>query len=110
MLILLGVRGFYRLFTPDDTELLDFMQVRSYWYFWGFVFGGLNILLISYWQAIASATRSLWAAVLRSMLLPVVLMLFLPVIAGNEGIWTVHSLSEFIAFAVVIYFRKHYRN
>ncbi len=110
VLILLGVRGFYRLFTPDDTELLDFMQVRSYWYFWGFVFGGLNILLISYWQAIASATRSLWAAVLRSMLLPVVLMLFLPVIAGNEGIWTVHSLSEFIAFAVVIYFRKHYRN
>lgn len=86
---------FYGLFTAGDRALLAFASGHSRAYFCGFVFAGINILLISYWQAVAETRSSMWIALLRSALLPSVFILLLPALLGTDWFWFGHSLAEF---------------
>lgn len=87
---------FYALFTAGDQALLAFTASHSRAYFCGFVFAGINILLISYWQAVAQARKAMMTALLRSVLLPPVFILLLPVLLGADWFWLGHSLAELI--------------
>lgn len=105
--ILLFSRYFYGLFTPGDTELVDFMESRSKYYFFGFFLAGFNILMISYWQSIQETKRSLITSLCRSLIFPPILVLILPHIFGSETLWLCHSLSECLtAAAAYLMLRK----
>lgn len=41
---------FSGIFTADALVLADFAAARSSAYFWGYVFAGVNILMVSFWQ------------------------------------------------------------
>lgn len=94
LLILLLAKPFYGIFSPQDAELVAFAQGRSAAYFSGFFLAGYNILMISYWQSMQQAGRALGVSLLRSIALPVLLLMLLPLLCGAESIWACHSLSE----------------
>ncbi len=87
---------FYALFTAGDQALLAFAASHSRAYFCGFVFAGVNILLISCWQAIAQTRKAMVTALLRSVLLPPVFILLLPALLGADWFWFGHSMAEWI--------------
>lgn len=93
-LILLFSRHFYGIFTADDLVLADFAATRSSAYFWGYVFAGVNILMVSYWQSAQKARRALTVSLLRSLILPPVLTFCLPVLLGRETLWFCQSLAD----------------
>ena len=94
---------FYALFTAEDQALLAFTSGHSRAYFCGFVFAGINILLISYWQAIAQTGKAMVTALLRSVLLPPVFILLLPALLGEDWFWFGHSIAEMITAAAACF-------
>ena len=105
ILIVFFSRSFYTIFNPGDIELIDFMESRSLPYFSGFFLAGINILLISYWQANERPGKALAISISRSIVWPPVLIVLLPIALGNEAIWLCHSVAEALtaATAVVLY-------
>ena len=93
--------SFYRLFTAGDQALLAFTSAHSRAYFSGFVFAGINILFISYWQSIEETGKSMLIALLRSAILPPVFILLLPGLLGPDWFWFGHSISECLTALVV---------
>lgn len=96
VLIILFSRNFISIFTPGDPELIQFTQDKCLYYFSGFFLAGYNILMISYWQSIQNARRALPLSLLRSVILPPVLIFMLPHLFGMEALWLCHSLSEIL--------------
>ena len=103
LLIIFFSRGFFSIFNPGDTELINFMESKSLPYFSGFFLAGFNILIISYWQANERTSKALTVSLSRSVIWPPIMIAILPLIFGNEAIWVCHSASEaFTAITVII--------
>ena len=95
--------AFYSLFTAGDQALLAFTSQHSAAYFSGFVFAGINILMISFWQSVEETGKSMLTALLRSVLLPPFFILLLPILCGPDCFWFGHSISEAVT-AVIVFF------
>lgn len=65
--VILFSKAFYRIFTPEDLELVAFAYEKSRSYFCGFTLAGFNILMISFWQATSKAGKALVISLLRSL-------------------------------------------
>lgn len=94
-------RGFFSLFNPGDAELIDFTVQRSAAYFWGFFLAGVNILMVSYWQAVGRTGKALAVSLSRSVIWPPVLVALLPVFFGAESLWPCLSLAEALTAVTV---------
>lgn len=103
VLIFLGSQWFYLLFVPEDRALAAFAASKSVPYFCGFFFTGFNILMVSFWQATRQTSRSLAAALLRSVILPPALVLTLPVLLGREAVWVCQSTADAVTAFFVIF-------
>lgn len=102
-LITVFAREFLAIFSPNDLELAAFAESKCNAYFCGFFLAGLNILMISFWQATACTKDALITSLSRSVLWPPILMILLPFLFGREAIWICQSASEAAtACAVVI--------
>lgn len=106
LLILLFARNFIAVFAPGDTQLIDFTHGKSLLYFCGIFLAGYNILMISFWQSTKDTKKALAVSLLRSVVVPPILITVLPLIFGGEAIWLCFSLSEMItacsAFLMVV--------
>lgn len=105
--VLLSAREFYAVFTQSDQELIAFAAEKSRFYFCGFFLAGFNILMISFWQSVQRTKEALLISLMRSMILPPLLIALLPLLLGGEAIWFCHSLAEFLtavtAFSIKIF-------
>ena len=101
-LILLFSGAFYRLFSPEDLELIAFAAGRSPLYFCGFPLAGFNILMVSYWQSSQLTGRALALSLLRSLVFPPILLAVLPVLLGRELMWGCQSFGELLAAACAL--------
>lgn len=110
-LIFFFARGFFSIFVPGDAELIRFAYDKSLYYFSGFCLAGYNILNISFWQSTQRARMATPVSLLRSVVIPPILILVLPLIFGREAIWLCHSLSEAATaaavFALILLGRRH---
>lgn len=104
--ILLFSGEFFTLFAPGDPELVGFTREKSLVYFSGFFLAGVNILLISFWQSTGATKRALAVSLLRSVILPPLLVAALPLGFGSGVIWVCHSASE-VATAACAYFASN---
>ena len=91
---------FYGLFTAGDQPLLSFTADHSRAYFSGFALAGINILLISYWQAVEATKKGMFTALLRSAILPPVFILIIPMFAGIDFFWYGHSIAEAVTAVI----------
>ena len=102
LLILFFSIHFYRMFTPGAEPTALFAAEKSAPYFSGFICAGFNILAISYYQATSATGRSLLLATLRGLVLPALLVAFLPYALGAERLWFCHSLAEITTMAICV--------
>ncbi len=69
-------------------------------YFAGFLFAGINIILISYLSATLKTSQAIWISVLRSSLILIPVVLIMSHFFGLTGIWLSFLLTEFIVLAL----------
>ena len=77
-----------------------------------FLFMWFNIYVSSFFTALNDGPVSAANSFMRSLVLPVVCIIIMPLIWGLDGIWYSLTLSEFLALAVAAWFlwsrRKKY--
>ncbi len=105
--VVLFARRFIGIFTPGDAELIDFTHDRAAVYFAGFVFAGISILIITWFQSIGKAAPAFVLALLRSVAFVAPCLFGFPALWGPESIWPALSAAEFAACAVgVLMYRR----
>lgn len=74
----------------------------------GFLFSGLNICAIGYFQSVEQSRIASMLMVIRGIILPVICFLLLPQWFGISGLWLAIPVSEFITLLIQpIMFRLH---
>lgn len=78
---------------------------------YGFVFFGINIVSIGYFQSVERDRPAMAITLLRGFILILICFLLMPRIWGVPGIWLAVPFSEFITFlfVIAIYFRRKVR-
>ncbi|WP_163930406.1 MATE family efflux transporter [Paraferrimonas sp. SM1919] len=73
-------------------------------YIWpAFLFNGINIVLSGYLTAMHQPIPSAAISLLRSFILPASLLITLPLLFGNTGIFMVLAITELLTFVVAIW-------
>lgn len=74
----------------------------------GYIFFGINIVAIGYFQSIEQAKLATFLTVLRGMLLMAACFLLLPPLLGTKGIWLAVPLAEFLEMILIgfLFFRR----
>ena len=71
-------------------------------YFLGYLFAGINILLVGYFSATARAKEAFLASVLRGALAIAVFAIVMSKIWGMNGVWLSFLASEIVTFFVIV--------
>ena len=88
---------------PATALALDFMTLSRFM----FLFCGVNIVLTAYFTGLLQAAASAVVATLRSLALPVLLLLTLPPLLGDRGIFVALPLAEVLTLGVALWlYRK----
>lgn len=84
-----------------SVEILNYVAVAL-------IFVGFNIILPTYFTAINDPFHSVLLTVYRSFIGPLIGLLVLPLIFGNDGIWLTFIFMEVTAFVIGIVLLKKY--
>ncbi len=86
-----------------DENVAD-LTVMYACYVWPvFLFSGLNIVFSSYLTAMQKPIPSAVIALSRSLILPILLLMILPVFFGDIGIFMAIPLAEVVALAIAVF-------
>jgi len=96
------------LFIRDDMELMKITGDGMPLFFSASIFMGLNIMMSTFYQSIESSAVSSFITTMRSCVLMVVGLIFLPGMAGIKGVWMTPLFAEGIAFVISLFFLKNY--
>lgn len=103
ILMTLGPRTLVEIFLPGETPAtgvaLDFMAIARFM----FLFCGINIVLTAYFTGKLQAAASAVVAITRSLVLPLALLLALPPLLGEMGIYLALPLAEAGALLVALW-------
>lgn len=105
-IILVTVWGFTDLlvgiFNSEGSEaLLYFAHDGLRFYFLGYLFAGINILLVGYFAATARAKQAFVASILRGALAIAVCAIVMSKLWGINGVWLSFLTSEIITFLTI---------
>jgi putative MATE family efflux protein len=101
------------LFLPEGEDQTVQIALAFIAVFWpAFLFNGMNITLASYFTALHKPIPSAAIAISRSLVLPVLALLLLPIWFGDQGVYLAIPVSEALAFvgALVLVFRFRLAN
>ena len=90
----------------SDTQLIEIAKECMNIYSISFLFAAVNILFTTYFLATKHTRQAMVIAVLRSFICNTVCIFLLPVIFGENAIWTGIIMAEAIVMAVAV-FTKH---
>jgi Na+-driven multidrug efflux pump len=90
----------------QNAELLHYAHSGLRLYFLGFLFAGINILLVAYFSAIDRARPAVLGSVMRGIIAIAFCAILFSQILGLNGIWLSFLGSEIITFFVILIFRK----
>ncbi|MCC8166957.1 MAG: hypothetical protein LIQ31_12590 [Planctomycetes bacterium] len=91
---------FITMFTPSDTELIAFTHDKATIYFAGFVFAGISILIITFFQSIQQALPAFVLALFRSAVFVPIFLFGFPAVWGAESIWVALSVAELVTMVI----------
>lgn len=92
------------IFNSEGNEtLLYYAQDGMRLYFLGYLFAGINILLVGYFAATARAKQAFLASVLRGALAITVFAVVMSKIWGMNGVWLSFLFSEIVTFIVILF-------
>lgn len=101
-----------RLFIAEDSEKAVEIARQFLIYVWPvFLLSGVNIVISTYFTAIHKPVHSAGIALSRSLILPGALLLALPAVIGNTGIYVAIPVAEFatLLVAITLYRRNRLR-
>ena len=91
------------IFNSENNDmLLQYAHTGLQLYFLGFLFAGINILLVAYFSATANARPAIIGSLLRGVIAIVICAVILSAILGMNGVWLSFFASEMITFVVIL--------
>lgn len=101
---------FTYIFINPDATILEMSAPAIRIYFSGFIFLGINMVFICYFQSVAKAAASLTLCLLRGCVLITAFVCILPVCIGKNGIWFAFPAAELVTMLIgIIIYRKEKR-
>ena len=97
---------FTYIFLEPTSKILTLAAPAIRIYFTGFLFLGINMVFICYFQSVAKSVQSLSLCLLRGCILVVAFVYILPVFFGSTGIWLAFPAAEFLTMIVGICFYR----
>lgn len=99
---LLGSGLIIRLFGVTDPAIIEYTSVGVRYFFMGYLFLGINMVLLEFYQSITLVRYATFIVVLRVVIFFLPLLFILPAFFGENSVWLVFPLSEAGALMVVI--------
>ena len=94
---------FIAVFNSENNRLLlEYAHTGLRLYFLGFLFAGVNIMLVAYFSATANARPAIIGSLLRGAVAIGACAIVLSMIWGMNGVWLSFLTSEIITFAVLL--------
>ncbi|MEK3934015.1 MATE family efflux transporter [Sporosarcina sp. FSL W7-1349] len=94
MIGLFGKGVIIDLFGIDIPEIVDFTKIGIVYFFAGYLFLGINMVFVEFYQSIGKIRLATWIVLNRSLLLFIPLIWILPNLFGPNAIWLVFPASE----------------
>lgn len=92
-----------RIFVGYDLELLALSTRALRLYSISFLFSGINLFSSAFFTALNNGGISAFISFLRTLVLQVVMILFLPTIFGIDGVWLAVVVAEVLTFIVTVF-------
>lgn len=101
---------FTYIFLDPSSEILSLASTAIRIYFTGFLFLGVNMAFICYFQSVAQAAQSLALCLLRGCIFVIVFLCLLPLVLGSAGIWLAFPAAELATMATgILLYRRDLR-
>lgn len=101
---LIAPNVFPYIFLNPDAKILALSSDAIRIYFLAFVFLGINLFIVGYFQSTLKPQISLMLCLLRGLLLSGLFVLTLPLFMGVNGIWMAVPLAELCTLLIAILF------
>ena len=88
--------------SENNSLLLKYAHTGLQLYFLGFLFAGINILLVAYFSATANARPAIIGSLMRGAIAIVLCAIVLSRILGMNGVWLSFLASEMLTFVVIL--------
>ncbi|MBU5480251.1 MATE family efflux transporter [Blautia sp. MSJ-19] len=99
---------FIAVFNSENNQLLlEYAHTGLRLYFLGFLFAGVNIMLVAYFSATANARPAIIGSLLRGAIAIGICAIVLSRVLGMNGVWLSFLASEMITLAVILILSKH---
>ena len=99
---------FISVFNSENNQLLlEYAHVGLRLYFLGFLFAGVNIVLVAYFSATAIARPAIIGSLLRGVVAIGICAIVLSRIFGMNGVWLSFLTSEVITLIMVLILARH---
>lgn len=99
---------FIAVFNSENNQLLlEYAHTGLRLYFLGFLFAGVNIMLVAYFSATANPRPAIIGSLLRGAIAIGICAIVLSRILGMNGVWLSFLASEMITFAVILILSKY---
>jgi len=82
------------LFGIDIPEVIDYTKIGIVYFFAGYLFLGINMVLVEFYQSIGKIRIATSIVLSRSLILFIPLLWILPNLFGQNAIWLVFPVSE----------------
>ena len=92
--------------SENNLELLNYAHVGLRIYFLGFLFAGINIMLVAYFSAVDRAVPAITGSLMRGVIAIAVSAVVLSRLFGINGVWSSFLSSEIITFVVILVLSK----
>ena len=108
LLLIVGIssaRGILSLMNTKP-ELIDGAVLYLRIYFLGFLFAGINIMLVAYFSAVDRAVPAITGSLMRGVIAIAISAVILSRLFGINGVWSSFLSSEIITFVVLLVLAK----
>jgi putative MATE family efflux protein len=95
-------RAIVLIFNNDSTELMKITVNGIRTYFIAFLFMGINIVIVSYFQSIERSRISIFSSLSRGIIFILVGLFILPRLFSVNGVWLTATFAEVITLGVNI--------
>ena len=92
--------------SENNQQLLDYAHVGLRIYFLGFLFAGINIMLVAYFSAVDRAVPAITGSLMRGVIAIAISAVILSRLFGINGVWSSFLSSEIITFVVLLVLAK----
>ena len=92
--------------SENNLLLLKYAHTGLRLYFLGFLFAGVNIMLVAYFSATANARPAIIGSLLRGAIAIGICAVILAKVLGMNGVWLSFLASEMITFGVIMILAK----